>query len=61
MAHYNCEEAMTNAEREPTKTKHVLHLKIRTRSADAEELLSFLREAVPFYEFLGRCSRSHAP
>jgi quinol monooxygenase YgiN len=53
VAEYDCEEPMTNAEREPTKAKRVLHLKIRTRSADAEELLSFLREAVPFYESPG--------
>jgi hypothetical protein len=53
MAKYDCEELMTNTEHEATAAKHVLHLKIRTHSASAEELFSFLKVAIPFYESLG--------
>lgn len=44
---------MTNAEQKPAGSRRVLHLRIRTRSAEAEELLSFLKAAVPFYESMG--------
>jgi quinol monooxygenase YgiN len=44
---------MTDTKHRLTRSGRILHLRIKTRSADAEELYSFLKEAVPFYEALG--------